>query len=123
MWRIRILKRRELYLVEQVALQTQKLRLQAEKFERLSKEDDLTGLANRRAFDMYLKQAFSRLQNPDQQVSIALLDIDHFKQINDRYSHIIGDQAIVAVSQELLRYVGDKTRVARWGAKSSRFYI
>ncbi len=80
MWRIRILKRRELYLVEQVALQTQKLRLQAEKFERLSKEDDLTGLANRRAFDMYLKQAFSRLQNPDQQVSIALLDIDHFKQ-------------------------------------------
>ncbi|AOY47098.1 TPA: diguanylate cyclase [Vibrio cholerae] len=117
MWRIRILKRRELYLVEQVALKTQKLRLQAEKFERLSKEDDLTGLANRRAFDMYLKQAFSRLQNPDQQVSIALLDIDHFKQINDRYSHIIGDQAIVAVSQELLGYVGDKTRVARWGGE------
>ncbi|WP_337237084.1 GGDEF domain-containing protein, partial [Salmonella enterica] len=70
-----------------------------------------------RAFDMYLKQAFSRLQNPDQQVSIAVLDIDHFKQINDRYSHIIGDQAIVAVSQELLGYVGDKTRVARWGGE------
>lgn len=123
MWRIRILKRRELYLVEQVALQTQKLRLQAEKFERLSKEDDLTGLANRRAFDMYLKQAFSRLQNPDQQVSIALLDIDHFKQINDRYSHIIGDQAIVAVSQELLGYVGDKTEWRDGAVKSSPSYM
>ncbi len=93
------------------------MRLQAEKFERLSKEDDLTGLANRRAFDMYLKQAFSRLQNPDQQVSIALLDIDHFNQMGDRYSFITGDQAIVAVSQEWLGYVGDKTGVARWGGE------
>ncbi|ENM5758698.1 diguanylate cyclase [Vibrio mimicus] len=117
MWRIRTLKRREWYLVEQVALQTQKLRFQAEKFERLSKEDELTGLANRRAFDMYLKQAFSRVDHPGQQVSIGLLDIDHFKQINDRYSHIIGDQAIVAVSQQLLKYVRDKTRVARWGGE------
>ncbi|MGC9553479.1 GGDEF domain-containing protein, partial [Vibrio metoecus] len=117
MWRIRALKRRELYLVEQVALQTHKLRLQAEKFEKLSKEDELTGLANRRAFDLYLKQAFSRTDNPPQQVSIALLDIDHFKQINDRYSHIIGDQAIIAVSQQLLEYVGDKKRVARWGGE------
>ncbi|ENO8417140.1 diguanylate cyclase [Vibrio mimicus] len=117
MWRIRTLKRREWYLVEQVALQTQKLRFQAEKFERLSKEDELTGLANRRAFDVYLKQAFSRVDHPGQQVSIGLLDIDHFKQINDRYSHIIGDQAIVAVSQQLLKYVRDKTRVARWGGE------
>ncbi|ENM5825571.1 diguanylate cyclase [Vibrio metoecus] len=117
MWRIRALKRRELYLVEQVALQTHKLRLQAEKFEKLSKEDELTGLANRRAFDLYLKQTFSRIDNPQQQVSIAVLDIDHFKQINDRYSHIIGDQAIIAVSQQLLEYVGDKRRVARWGGE------
>ncbi|MGL4828158.1 MAG: diguanylate cyclase [Vibrio sp.] len=117
MWRIRVMQRRETYLVEQVALQTQKLRFQADKFERLSKEDELTGLANRRAFDMSLKQAFARTPIPDQQLCIALLDIDHFKQINDRYSHIIGDQAIVAVSQQLLKYVGDKTKVARWGGE------
>lgn len=115
MWRIRVMKRREKYLVEQVALQTQKLRFQADKFERLSKEDELTGLANRRAFDMSLKQAFTRL--PDLPLCIAVLDIDHFKQINDRYSHIIGDQVIVSVSQQLLKYVGDKTKVARWGGE------
>lgn len=117
MLRIRTLKRRELFLVEQIDLKTQTLRMQAEMFEKLSKEDELTGLANRRAFDISLKQIYQNVDQPKLPMSLALLDIDHFKQINDRYSHIVGDQAIIAVSDLLREHVGDKTRVARWGGE------
>lgn len=116
-WRINQLKKSESYLKEQVAQQTQALRTQAEKFEQLSKEDALTGLANRRAFDIYLQQSFIKAKQQQQVLNVAILDIDHFKHINDRYSHLIGDQAIIAIAQILSDYVGDKTLLSRWGGE------
>jgi diguanylate cyclase (GGDEF)-like protein len=116
-FRLAALRKSEHHLKEQVELQTEELRRQAQRFKRLSHEDALTGLANRRAFDRDLQAAFMRSQASNQPLSLALIDIDHFKWINDKHSHLIGDQALVAVGALIAEYVGDPCCVARWGGE------
>jgi diguanylate cyclase (GGDEF)-like protein len=76
-------------------LQEQRARL-----EHLSLTDPLTGLPNRRAFETRFPQAqgLAERQHP---VALVLLDIDHFKQVNDRYGHGVGDQVLLALAQSL----------------------
>jgi len=62
--------------------------------ERLAETDGLTGLANRRAFDAALDRAWRRLQRTGRPVSLLLLDLDHFKALNDRSGHQAGDEAL-----------------------------
>jgi diguanylate cyclase (GGDEF)-like protein len=113
--RIYALQQRERHLQQQVNIQTQALRQQSEEFERLSNEDALTGLANRRAFDAALRQ---HLAAPEQvkPLSLAILDIDHFKKINDTYSHVAGDQVIKAVA-DTLEHFPNLDITARWGGE------
>ena len=69
----------------------------------LALTDSLTQLANRRHFNMRLEEEFARARRYQQPLSIVMLDIDHFKQINDQYGHSAGDQA--------LRILADSCRV------------
>lgn len=94
-----------------------------ETIRRQSEEDALTGLHNRRYVHAYLDtlsatQAEARLQSrPPAPVLIALLDIDHFKRVNDRYGHETGDHALMHFS-EVLRNCGRSSDViARWGGE------
>jgi diguanylate cyclase (GGDEF)-like protein len=91
----------------------ERLRQQADAFERQAREDGLTGLLNRRGFDEALQQNFAEDCRP---ISLAVIDLDHFKQINDRYSHAAGDQVLVEVA-DLLRRRLPEARVARWGGE------
>lgn len=116
-WRIQSLKRSELRLKQQVELQTYELRSQATMFEKLSHEDDLTGLANRRAFDLKLKELFDKARESGDILQLAVLDIDHFKHINDKFSHLVGDHAIVEVVDVLKRHIESDTLLARWGGE------
>jgi diguanylate cyclase (GGDEF)-like protein len=71
----------------------------AEQLERFATIDSMTGLFNRRHF---LKQAdaeWSRFQRYHRPLSMLMVDIDHFKEVNDRYGHAVGDEAIIAVAQ------------------------
>jgi diguanylate cyclase (GGDEF)-like protein len=71
----------------------------AEQLERLATIDSMTGQFNRRHF---LKQAdaeWSRFQRYHRPLSMLMVDIDHFKEVNDRYGHAVGDEAIIAVAQ------------------------
>lgn len=79
-------------------------------FERLSRTDSLSGLANRRAFNDALDQAKC-------DASLAILDIDHFKSINDRFGHQAGDKVIRDVASVLRAVVGDRGLVARLGGE------
>ncbi|MDQ6710630.1 MAG: sensor domain-containing diguanylate cyclase [Candidatus Dormibacteraeota bacterium] len=65
----------------------------------LSRIDALTGLANRREFDRLLAQELMRVQQTGQQLSLVVADIDHFKEINDRYGHPEGDLALQQVAR------------------------
>lgn len=94
-----------------------RLQEQAEAFERMALEDALTGIGNRRSLDKALAEAFDRTQRNHRPLCFALFDIDHFKLINDRYSHAVGDQVLTAVAHALRDVLGGVGGVARWGGE------
>lgn len=67
----------------------------------LAERDALTGLANRRAFDAALAAAWSRGRREASPVGLLILDLDHFKQFNDRYGHLEGDACLMRVAAAL----------------------
>lgn len=72
-----------------------------DELERLASRDSLTGLANRRAFDEHIGQEWVRGRQSKQQVSVLMLDVDHFKQFNDTYGHPQGDACLKSVASVL----------------------
>jgi diguanylate cyclase (GGDEF)-like protein/PAS domain S-box-containing protein len=79
--------------------------------------DGLTGLANRRAFDEGLEREWKRTSRAGTQMSLLLLDIDHFKKFNDEHGHQVGDDCLRAVANAAARAVGEKDIVARYGGE------
>ncbi|MFC3533672.1 GGDEF domain-containing protein [Vogesella facilis] len=79
-----------------------------------AERDMLTGLLNRRTFDSRL---YELLSMPGAQYTLALLDIDHFKQINDRYGHIVGDEVLLRMSQLMADTLGQEGRLYRYGGE------
>ena len=75
-------------------------RLQKE-LEELSYKDGLTGVANRRMFDAVMKTEWAQAQRNSQPLSLLIIDVDYFKQYNDRYGHIQGDECLKQVAQLL----------------------
>jgi diguanylate cyclase (GGDEF)-like protein len=74
----------------------------AEQLEKLATCDPLTGLYNRRHFLACAEAEWSRFQRYYRPVSVLMIDIDHFKSVNDRYGHAVGDDAICATAQACL---------------------
>lgn len=77
------------------------LREQRDVFERQSRIDGLTGIANRREFDDALERAIARSRVGTIDASLLVLDLDHFKHVNDNHGHIVGDACLVAVARRL----------------------
>lgn len=75
------------------------LKVANEELERLASLDGLTGVANRRRFDDYLKQEWYRLRREQQPLSLIMYDVDYFKQYNDYYGHQAGDDCLKAIAQ------------------------
>lgn len=86
---------------------------QAEAFELLARTDSLTGLANRRNMDEKLQQHFTDSLAAQNFFCFGLLDIDHFKRVNDGYSHEVGDQALKKVASTIQRVMAE-THQGRW---------
>jgi diguanylate cyclase (GGDEF)-like protein len=85
--------------------------------ERLASTDPLTGLHNRRAFLTYCEKELMRSSRETEPVSLVLIDLDHFKQINDRHGHDAGDAALCAVASQLRNVVRENDVLARWGGE------
>jgi diguanylate cyclase (GGDEF)-like protein/PAS domain S-box-containing protein len=83
----------------------------------LATHDELTGLYNRREMMRLLAEEVERFQRHGRPVSLALLDIDHFKRINDTYGHPVGDEILKGFSQLLLTQVRSLDRAARYGGE------
>jgi diguanylate cyclase (GGDEF)-like protein len=77
------------------------------RLERLAFEDSLTGLANRRALDERLEAALERATITGRPVSLLVFDIDGMKEVNDRFGHDTGDEALVAVADGLRAAIAD----------------
>ena len=83
----------------------------------LSSRDPLTGLANRRQFELALGQELGRVARSGDPALLLALDIDHFKSINDRHGHAVGDAVLQAVGARLLECVRPMDTVARVGGE------
>ena len=94
-----------------------RLKEQSEAFERQAREDALTGLGNRRSMDEELAHAFELAVQSGKPLSFALIDVDHFKRINDGYSHAAGDRALIEVARVMRDELGALGRLARWGGE------
>ncbi|MCF6437711.1 sensor domain-containing diguanylate cyclase [Pseudoalteromonas sp. MMG022] len=79
--------------------------------------DGLTGLLNRRKFDEQIDQEIKLAQQGHYPISIIILDIDHFKQFNDTYGHLGGDEALKTVAQTLAKNLGSNDKACRYGGE------
>jgi diguanylate cyclase (GGDEF)-like protein len=87
------------------------------RLERMATIDKLTGAFNRHAFDELIESAINRSEQKQVPFSIALLDIDHFKTINDSYGHQMGDQVLQQVAQACQSQLSEQDVVCRWGGE------
>lgn len=87
-------------LIARVAVGSRMLQMQRQLWETAIR-DPLTGLYNRRALSDLLAAELTRARRTDGRVAVAMVDVDHFKKINDNYGHDIGDEAIVAIGDRL----------------------
>ncbi|MEO7252493.1 MAG: diguanylate cyclase, partial [Arenimonas sp.] len=83
--------------------------------DRLARVDSLTGVANRRQFEERLAGTVAQGRRQQQGIALLCVDIDHFKEINDRYGHPVGDAVLIEVAARLQSCVREEDLVARLG--------
>ncbi len=93
------------------------LRSAKRQLEKLSVTDGLTGLFNRRHFEQRLHQEFQRAQRYSDPVSLIMLDLDHFKDVNDRYGHLLGDEVLRATAELLRASIREPDICFRYGGE------
>ncbi|WP_246879243.1 GGDEF domain-containing protein [Thalassospira sp. ER-Se-21-Dark] len=94
-----------------------RLREDMENLKREAMTDGLTGIANRKAFDMQLRDGMMHAMEDGQPLCLLLLDIDHFKKFNDTYGHQVGDQVIRLMAESLKRNIKGQDTAARYGGE------
>ncbi|MCL2170177.1 MAG: diguanylate cyclase [Defluviitaleaceae bacterium] len=85
--------------------------------ENLAFTDSLTGLYNRRYFMQAAEEAFDKCENENQSFSIIMMDIDFFKQVNDSYGHVVGDEVLSIFGKRMSGVLSQDTVAARYGGE------
>ncbi|MBJ7275444.1 diguanylate cyclase [Marinobacter salarius] len=105
-------------LEQRVQERTEALREANRKLQRLSETDQLTNISNRRSLERYLQHAVERALVDGQSIAIVLIDVDHFKPVNDTHGHQVGDDCLQVVAERIqtnARWPADM--VARYGGE------
>ena len=93
------------------------LRRQSADFQRLARTDVLTGVFNRRHLEDELRRLGSLAARHNQGMAIAMFDIDHFKQVNDRFGHAAGDEVLREFTKRVRDSIRAEDLVGRWGGE------
>lgn len=104
-------------LDEEVALQTKQLKEKNEQLEALVWQDGLTGIANRRYFNEMVANQFDHAKQQQQKWSLIMIDIDEFKQYNDYYGHVAGDQLLKVFVDIINKILPPNVLFARYGGE------
>ncbi len=95
---------------------TERKRLE-EELRRLATQDPLTGLLNRRHFFILAEQEYERFLRYQRPLALFMVDIDHFKAVNDRYGHLVGDEVLRAVASRIRNGLRQVDILARYGGE------
>ncbi len=87
------------------------------RLETMATRDKLTGAASRQVFDSLFDQALAKSRRHQQPLSLALIDIDHFKQVNDNHGHHHGDEVLEAVARIIKLHIRKEDVLCRWGGE------
>lgn len=79
--------------------------------------DSLTGLHNRRYLSTHLDSVMERMRESEKPVSLLMIDVDHFKRVNDTYGHGVGDEVLHEIGQQILRNIRGFDLAARYGGE------
>ncbi len=102
---------------QQIEEQQRRLEKHNEELERLAAHDELTGLANRRELQRLMEAELARMRRYGHPSSLLLIDLDHFKQVNDRLGHPAGDVLLQQVATLLAERLRASDYVGRWGGE------
>ncbi|NTW38785.1 MAG: GGDEF domain-containing protein, partial [Cellulomonadaceae bacterium] len=83
----------------------------------LASHDALTGLHNRRHMVERFACMVAQAQETGEALAVVLLDVDLFKEVNDRYGHLVGDEVLVALARRIAGQAPERALVARWGGE------
>ena len=101
----------------QISSEMESLRRELAQIREESYIDSLTGISNRKAFDAALEDAVQKTRAEKSTFSVLIADVDHFKQVNDNYGHLIGDKVLRFVASSFKWCVKGKDMVARFGGE------
>lgn len=87
------------------------------KIEEMASTDKLTGLLNRHAFSILIDKLMANNRRNPQDIAVLLADIDHFKSVNDRYGHRIGDEVLISIAHRLRSTLRAGDFAVRWGGE------
>ena len=104
-------------LQQKIDASTRELEVANELLEELASLDPLTTLMNRRSFEIRLREEFSRARRYEHDLAVVMLDVDHFKSVNDTHGHAAGDEVLKAVGRYLKSAIRDSDIVARVGGE------
>lgn len=96
---------------------TESLRIRNEELEQMAHSDSLTGLWNRGRLDEFLALEFAGAQSEKWPLSVAFIDLDHFKRINDEFGHLVGDEALRILAEELQNALRQTDIIGRYGGE------
>ncbi|MBV8037436.1 diguanylate cyclase [Roseateles sp.] len=125
-WRTRALERRQVELERRVQERTAELEALSEALKESSLSDPLTGLHNRRYLTQHIdadvavalrRHAVGTVRSDNADLVFMLVDVDHFKQVNDRHGHSAGDAVLVQMRERLREVCRDSDHIVRWGGE------
>jgi diguanylate cyclase (GGDEF)-like protein len=88
-----------------------------QQLEAIARLDPLTGLANRRAIAAFCEAEFARTHRYGDEFAVMMIDLDHFKQVNDQYGHHCGDECLKLIAQILRENLRETDRIGRFGGE------
>ncbi len=97
--------------------ESEKLRQRLQEKHEQAVRDPLTGLHNRLAYDERAMQEFARWKRYGQSMVLMMIDVDHFKSVNDAYGHKAGDKALVLIADQLRNHLRESDFLARFGGE------
>lgn len=97
--------------------ESEKLRRRLQEKHEQAVRDPLTGLYNRLAYDERVMQEFARWRRYEKPMVLMMIDVDHFKNVNDTYGHKAGDKALVLIADQLRNHLRESDFLARFGGE------